>query len=115
AVVRPYSTCVTLPLSVAQLTVVPEEVIEDMVTTEISGGARSLATITVTPAEGAEFPAASRATALRLWVPFEANVEFQASEKGAEVSSAPRLTPSSLNCTPATARLSDAVADTVIV
>jgi len=39
-------------------------------------------------------------------------VESQVNVYGVVVSSAPRLTPSSLNCTPTTATLSAAVADT---
>src|SRR5207249_366460 len=93
---------------------VPElEAMEELATLLMMGAA--LSTVALIAALVVVFPAASRATAVRLWGPFEANVEFQASEKGAEVSSAPRLTPSSLNCTPATARLSEAAADTVIV
>ena len=42
-------------------------------------------------------------------------VVSQATEYGAVVSSAPISTPSSLNCTPATATLSEAVAPTLIV
>src|SRR3989338_451168 len=68
------------------------------------------------------FPAASRATALRVWVPLVAVVEFHAREYGDVVSSAPTLAPSTLNCTPATPLTcpepvegSDALADRVTV
>src|SRR5262245_53200501 len=69
-------------------------------------------TVTVTEAEGLWFPAASRATAVSVWVPFEVPVVFQLVKYGADRSSRPRLAPSSLNCTPATPTLSLAVAET---
>src|SRR2546427_7456387 len=47
--------------------------------------------------------------------PAEASAVFQLAAYGAVVTSAPRFAPSSLNCTPATPTLSDAVAETVIV
>src|SRR4030095_12324802 len=57
----------------------------------------------------------SRATAVRLCEPFATPVVFQVTEEGeAPVTSLPRLAPSSLNCTPATATLSLAVAVTVM-
>src|SRR5690242_21492496 len=59
--------------------------------------------------------AVSRATAVRVCEPLATPVVFQPSEYGADVTSPPRLAPSSLNCTPATATLSLAVALTVIV
>src|SRR5437899_7493795 len=78
-----------------------------------SGGA--LSTVTLTALEGAVFPAASRATAIRLWEPPATSVVFHEREYGTVVSSAPRLAPSSLNCTPTTPTLSVALAETVIV
>ena len=81
---------------------------------ETVGGVRSFATVTATEVVLA-LPAASRATAVRVWGPVAAVVVFHETEYGLVVSSAPRLAPSSLNCTPATARLSEAAADTVIV
>src|SRR5688572_26130403 len=60
-------------------------------------------------------PAESRATALRLWAPLVAPVVFQEIDQGAEVSSFPRLTPSSRNWTPATPTLSEALAVIVTV
>src|SRR5439155_10273794 len=59
--------------------------------------------------------AASRATAVKLWFPLEAKMLFHETEYGAAVTSAPRLAPSSLNCTPRTPTLSVALAETVIV
>ena len=52
-------------------------------------------------------PAASRATAVRLCAPFETLPDGQLTEYGAVVSSAPRLPPSTLNCTPTTPTLSE--------
>ncbi len=47
--------------------------------------------------------------------PFGTVVVFQTIEYGAVVSSAPRIAPSSMNCTPTTASLSVAFAVTLIV
>src|SRR5262249_5498465 len=58
-------------------------------------------------------PAASRATAVNTWAPLTARAVFQITENGIVTSSAPRLAPSNLNCTPTTATLSHAVAETV--
>ena len=63
--------------------------------------------------QAARVPTRSRATAVSVCVPFAVSVEFQLTLYGLAVSSAPRLTPSSLNCTPATPRLSLALAETV--
>src|SRR5439155_27238 len=57
-------------------------------------------------------PAASRARAVSVWIPFPAVVVFHATEYGALVSSAPRAAPSRKNWTPATPTLSEAVAVT---
>src|SRR5262245_4115927 len=97
---------------VVQLTVADAAVIGLTDTPEMTGG---LATVTLTAAAGVMLPAASRATALRLWVPLLAVVVFHETLYGAVVSSFPRLLPSSLNCTPTTPTLSPAVADTVTV
>src|SRR5207249_7724912 len=78
---------------------------------EMAGGA--LSTVTLTPAAVAVFPAASRATADKVCEPLLAVVVSQGTEYGAVVSSAPRVAPSSLNCTPTTPTLSVALADTV--
>src|SRR2546427_9969594 len=86
---------------------------EDAVTPESTGGVRSLLTVTETAAEVAVLPAASRATAVRVCEPFGTAVVFQATVKGAPVSSAPRVVLSSLNWTLATPTLSEAVAETV--
>src|SRR5882762_8460332 len=70
-----------------------------------------LETVTVTCAELARLPAASRATAVRVCEPLAAPVVSQETEYGALVTSAPRLVPvSSTNCTPATPTLSEALA-----
>src|SRR5207249_5184679 len=79
---------------------------------EMVGGV--LSTVTLTAAAVAVFPAASRATAVKLWFPLEAKMLFHETEYGAAVTSAPRLAPSSLNCTPRTPTLSVALAETVI-
>src|SRR5712664_2753397 len=69
-----------------------------------------LATVTVTGAEVVTLPAASRATAVRVYEPFATAVVYAATAYGAVVSSAPMLMPSYLNCTPATPTLSEALA-----
>src|SRR5947208_4845987 len=79
------------------------------------GGVVSLDTVTVTAADGAVLPAASRATAVKVCEPLPAVVVSQETEYGAVVSSPPRLAPSSLNWTPTTPTLSDALAATVVV
>src|SRR5436309_6741516 len=79
------------------------------------GGVVSLDTVTVTAADGAVLPAASRATAVKVCEPLPAVVVSQETEYGAVVSSPPRLAPSSLNWTPTTPTLSDAFAVTLTV
>ena len=69
-----------------------------------------LLTVTLTAVEVAVLPAASLATAVRLCTPLLTVVVFQVMVKGLEVSSEPKLEPSSLNCTPTTPTLSVAVA-----
>src|SRR5207302_579695 len=69
----------------------------------------------VTGAGGLVLPAASRATAVRVCEPLAAPVVFQEIAYGAVVSSAPKLAPSILNCTPATPTLSAALAVIVTV
>src|SRR5262249_41324206 len=81
----------------------------------VGGVVSGLFTVTLRSAVTPTLPAASRATALSLCVPFDTVVVSQAIDQGAAVSSAPRLLPSSLNCTPTTPTLSDALADTVTV
>jgi hypothetical protein len=73
----------------------------------------ALLTVTVTAALVFWFPAASRATVVRVWEPFGRAVVSQETMYGAVVSSARRLTPFSLNWTPVTPTLPEALADTV--
>ena len=75
------------------------------------GGVLVFETVTVR-CEVAVLPAASRATAVTVCVPFETLPDDQLAAYGALVSSAPRLPPSILNCTPTTPTLSDAFAAT---
>src|SRR5437773_1855175 len=70
-------------------------------------------TVTVTGDEVVRLPAASRAVAVRVCEPLPTVVVFQEIEYGDDVSSAPRLAPSTRNCTPATPTLSEAEALTV--
>src|SRR2546422_5984429 len=91
----------------------PASVIEDADTPEITGGA--LSTVTVTGAAKEVFPAASRATAVTVCAPLATVVVFHEMLYGATVTSAPRSAPSSLNCTPATPTLSEALAVAVTV
>ena len=79
----------------------------------VGGVASTLFTVTTTARDVVRLPAASRATAVSVWLPLAAVAVFHEIEYGAVVSSAPRLMPSSLNCTPATPTLSAAVAETV--
>src|SRR5439155_1072907 len=65
--------------------------------------------------EVVRFPAASRAVAVRVCEPLPTVVVFQETEYGDDVSSPPRLAPSTRNCTPATPILSEAEALTVTV
>ena len=81
----------------------------------VGGVASLLATVTLMLAEVVALPAASRALALSVWAPLGTVVVFQDTEYGATRSSAPRLAPSSLNCTPTTPTLSAAAAETVTV
>src|SRR5437868_5914943 len=67
------------------------------------------------PQRRGRLPSASRAIAVSVCEPLVAVVVFHATEYGGDISSAPRFTPSSWNCTPTTPPLSDAVADTLIV
>src|SRR6266850_882671 len=81
----------------------------------VGGVVSAFLTSAVIPAEVAPFPAASLATAVRVCVPSRTVVVFQETAYGGTVTSAPRLAPLSLNWTPATPTLSDAVATTVTV
>src|SRR5204862_27971 len=69
--------------------------------------------VTVTGEEVVRLPAASRAVAVSVCEPLPTVVVFQETEYGDDVSSAPRLAPSTRNCTPATPTLSEAEALTV--
>src|SRR4030095_5345490 len=82
------------------------------VTAEIRGGVVSgpFETLTVTLAEMARFPAASRAIAVRRCVPAVAVGVSHETSNGAIVSSTSMFRPSSWNCTPATPEASLAVA-----
>ena len=71
--------------------------------------------ITGTIADTVWFPAASLATAERLHDPFGRDVVSQKVTYGVVVISGPRLTPFTLNCTPAIATLSNAEAETVVI
>src|SRR5207253_3058431 len=73
----------------------------------------TLLTVTVIAPDVVVLPAASRATAVSVCVPLVAIVVSHTAVNGEAVSSAPRLAPSSLNCTPTTPMLSVAVAVTV--
>src|SRR5689334_4590083 len=94
-------------------------VVGDVIAT--AGGVRSLKTVTLTGDEFHNTPKPSRATAVSVCDPLVAVFVFHWIEYGAVVSSAPMLTPSSLNCTPATVSmptmvtfaLTGTVADTV--
>src|SRR5207247_1366388 len=83
---------------------------------ETTGGVVSgavLETVTVTVADVAVLPAASRATAVSVCVPFGAVVVSHESEYGAVMSSAPRFAPSSVHrppTSPTTRRSSELVA-----
>src|SRR5260221_8977219 len=106
----------TLSLAVAETATVPETVAAAPgLVIETDGGVTSLDTVTVTPAEVVPLPAASRATAVSVWLPFAAALVSQDTEYGEAMSSVPRLTPSSLNCTPTTAMSSLAFAETATV
>lgn len=72
-------------------------------------------TVTVLDADVVTLPAASLAVAVMTWEALVAVVVFQTMEYGEVVSSDIRLFPSSLNWTPATPMLSEAVAETVVV
>src|SRR5436309_15771704 len=74
------------------------------------GVGAALLVVTVTDADVAVLPAASRATAVRTCVPFVAVVVSHLAEQGDALSSAAIDDPSTLNVTPATTMLSLSVA-----
>src|SRR5690349_16361024 len=80
----------------------------------VSGGG-PFETVTLTAAEVLVLPAASRARAVMLWLPFDAVFVSHDTEYGADASSLPRAAPSTKNCTPATRTLSEALACSVMV
>src|SRR5262249_8225721 len=73
------------------------------------------ATVTVTAGAVAVLPAASLATAVNVCDALPAVLVSQEIEYGIVITSAPRFAPSSLNCTPTTATLSEAWALIVVV
>src|SRR5438445_8092308 len=95
--------------------VAPDPVIDDAAGAAMIGGVRSFATMTVTAGDVAVLPAPSRAVAVSVWLPFATVFVSQDTEYGAPVTSAPKVAPSSLNCTPAMETLSVALAVTVMV
>ena len=72
-------------------------------------------TVTEAMVEALVFPASSLAIAMMLFEPLVVPVVSQEYEYGEDVSSAPRFTPSSLNWTPTTPTLSEAVAVRLVV
>src|SRR5437870_2645708 len=105
-------TTPTLSVALAETVTVPATVAPATgIVIETVGGVVS-ATVTLTAGAVAVLPAASRATAVRMCAPAEASAVFQLVAYGAVVTSAPRLAPSSLNCTATTPTLSVALADT---
>src|SRR4051812_5470864 len=84
-------------------------------TPEIVGATGVFNTDTLTQADVVRFPAASRATAVTPCAPSIASAVFQLIVYGAAVTSAPRFTSSTLNCTPTTPVSSAASAEMVIV
>ena len=107
-----------LSAAVAVTVIVPVTVPAAGAVIDTVGGvvsATGLLTVTETLVEVVLLPAASRALAVRTCVPLVTVVVFQEIEYGVAVSSIPRFTPSSRNCTPTTATLSVALAETVTV
>ena len=71
-------TTPSLSVAVAETVTVPARVAPAAgVVMETVGGVVSLATVTLTPAAVPRFPAASRATAVRVWAPLRAVVVVQ--------------------------------------
>jgi len=104
-----------LSLAVAVTSIVPEAVLPGTgAVNDTVGGVVSATfeTVTEMAPDVVTLPAASRATAVNEWLPLAAIVVFQETEYGDVVSSAPRVAPSSLNCTPTTPTLSLAFAVT---
>jgi hypothetical protein len=112
--VRPYSTVEFAALFVVHVIVALVSVGYPYEIAEIVGPAE-LSTVTVTGVEVAKLFDVSRATATIEYDPLDVAVVFQLIEYGPEVSSEPIVTPFTLNVTPATATLSDELADRVTV
>jgi hypothetical protein len=71
----------TLSLALAVTVTVPVRLAPAAgVVSATDGGVRSFATVTVMPAEVATFPAASRATAVSVWLPLVTVMVFQRPE-----------------------------------
>src|SRR5438094_6597564 len=100
----------SLGSSVVHATTAPDAEIDDVTIPESAGGVVSFDAVTLTAAAVDVLPAASRATAVSVWLPLAAAVVSHVTAYGALVTSTPRLTPSTLNCTPATPTLSEALA-----
>src|SRR2546426_7209079 len=79
------------------------------------GGGVAFDTVTADAADVVVFPAPSRATAVRVCGPSGTVVVFQLMVYGTAVSSGPSGDPSTKNCTPTTATLSEASARTAAV
>src|SRR3954469_4588563 len=97
----------TLPVPEASVAVVP------VVSSKPNAATRpveALLTLTVTVLDVVVCPSLSSATAVRLWAPLVAAVVFHVAEYGLVVSAAPRLVPSTRNCTLVTPRSSPALA-----
>jgi hypothetical protein len=78
--------------------------------TGTGAGADGLLNVTVTAEDVLEFPAASRATAVMVYMPFAESSEEALNVYGAEVISGPAFEPFIWNWTPATPTLSEAAA-----
>src|SRR5439155_1477788 len=107
-------TTPTLSVAVAETVTVPDTLAAGAGALSDTVG-RALSTVTLTALLVALFPAASRATAVKVCAPLLALGVGHETVYGAAVSSAPSVTPSSLNCTPTTPTLSVAVAEIVTV
>src|SRR5215469_13637378 len=107
----------SLAEAVAITLTVPETVepLAGEVIDTVSGVVLVLFTVIDTAGLVALFPAASTATAVRLCLPFASVFVFSDCEYAPPLIAAPRLVPSTWNCTLATATLSEDRAATVIV
>jgi hypothetical protein len=101
----------TWPFPLASATLDPDPSLKPHAATKPEGGGALFETVTDTDCDDAEFPAASRATAVTTCEPSATERESHDSDHGAVTTSAPTFTPSSRNCTPTTPTSSDADAD----